>query len=217
MVQPFPDVFSVARRNTVSGHLDPLVFNAELVNEGGHFDTSSHLFKAPTAGIYYFSVSVGLAGGLTAHVELQKNNQAFVNVIRNSTVHPGTETTSRSIMMSLEEGDTIHLVNHADQVAWSTETGLETSFSGFHYQPLHGNMVFFINILYCYLFCIELINVKYALIKTKVICCVILCVGGLVSCQNKPSFSCCQSYNISCSPGQPRRSMAAVYQHSPNP
>ena len=143
-MQPFPAVFSVARRNTVSGHLDPLVFNVELVNEGGHFDTSRHLFIAPTAGIYYFSVSVGLAGGFTAHVELQKNNQAFVNVIRNSTVHPGTDTTSRSILMSLEEGDTIHLVNHADQVAWSTETGLETSFSGFLYQPLHGNMVFFL-------------------------------------------------------------------------
>ena len=140
-MQQFPVVFSVARRDFVAGHLDPLVFNIQLVNEGSHFDTSRHLFTAPTAGIYYFSVSVGLAETLTAHVELQKNNQAFANIIRNSTSHPGTDTMGRSIMMSLEEGDTIHLVNHENQALWSSDSGLETSFSGFLYEPLHGHKV----------------------------------------------------------------------------
>ena len=140
-MQQFPVVFSVARRDFLAGHLDPMVFNIQLVNEGSHFDTSRQLFTAPTSGIYYFSMSVGLAGGLTAHVELQKNNQAFVNIIRNSTSHPGTDTMGRSIMMSLEEGDTVHLVNHENQVAWSSPSGLETSFSGLLYEPSHGHMV----------------------------------------------------------------------------
>ena len=99
---PFPAVFSVARDQPVTGFTNPVAFNIELANEGFHFDTISHRFSAPSTGTYYFSFSVGLFERSTADFVLYVNEDPFVNIIRSSTVHSGTDTIGRSIMMNLK-------------------------------------------------------------------------------------------------------------------
>ena len=132
--------FSVARDDTVSANLEPFPFNIYLYNSGFHYHPLSHTYTAPFAGIYYFSFSVGLAAHGTADFGLYKNFEPYVNILRTSTRHNGTDTIGRAVMMRLEQGDMIYMVNEAGQTARSSPM-METSFSGFQYLPKHGNMV----------------------------------------------------------------------------
>ena len=139
--------FSIARDSPTYGFLDPVTFNVQLVNEGSHYG-SSHRFTAPLDGIYYFSISVGLSSGQTANFTLYKNYKPLANIVRLSTVHNGSDTISRSIMTSLKKDDTIHGVNQENRYVWSSSS-LETSFSGFLYEPANGYPVrFFVNEIY---------------------------------------------------------------------
>ena len=142
-MKDFPVAFSVARNSSTSGLLNPVPFNIELVNEGLHYG-SSHTFTAPSDGIYYFSFSVGLSAGSTANFTLYKNDEPLANILRLATNHNGSDTIGRSIMISLQREDTIHVVNQENRVAWSSPD-LETSFSGFLYEPAHHHAVSFVS------------------------------------------------------------------------
>ena len=142
VMKDFPVAFSVARDSSTSGLLDPAPFNIELVNEGYHYNRN-HTFTAPSDGIYYFSISVGLTAGSTANFTLYKNNEPLANILRLATNHNGYDTIGRSIMISLQREDTIHVVNQENRVAWSSPD-LETSFSGFLYEPAQAYAVSFI-------------------------------------------------------------------------
>ena len=129
--------FSVAREDSLSGSVAPFPFTTYLYLDGLHYDPLSHTLTAPSAGIYFFSFSVGLDAGKTAEFIMYKNLEPFAGIVRRSTTHNGTDTIGRSIMMNLEEGDIIYLVNEAGETARSS-TMKETSFSGFKYEPRHG-------------------------------------------------------------------------------
>ena len=133
--------FCVASNHTISGYRKPVPFNTYLYNAGRHYNPLNHTYTAPSGGIYYFSYSVGLNAHREAEFVLYKNNKAYVNIIRRSTKHDGTDTIGRSVMMRLHRRDTIFMVNEAGRTARSSLM-METSFSGFRYQPKHGNMVY---------------------------------------------------------------------------
>ena len=132
--------FSVAREDSVSGLIEPIPFTTIQYLDGESYDPTTHRFTAPSAGVYFFSFSVGLDAGKTAEFVLYKNFESFAGIVRRSTTHRGTDTIGRSIMMNLEEGDIIYMVNEAGQTARSS-TMKETSFSGFKYEPRHRNPV----------------------------------------------------------------------------
>ena len=132
--------FSVAREDSVSGLIYPFTFTTILYLDGVSYDPTTHRFTAPSAGVYFFSFSVGLDAGKTAEFVLYKNFEPFAGIIRRSTTHNGIDTIGRSIMMNLEEGDIVYMVNEAGQTARSS-TMKETSFSGFKYEPRHRNPV----------------------------------------------------------------------------
>ena len=141
-MKDFPVAFSVARDSSTSGLLNPVPFNIQLVNEGYHFH-SNHTFTAPSDGIYYFSISVGLTAGSSANFTLYKNDEPLANILRLATNHNGSDTIGRSIMIPLQREDTVHVVNQENRVAWSSPD-LETSFSGFLYEPALDHAVSFI-------------------------------------------------------------------------
>ena len=128
--------FSVATHSS-STSIDsaaPVQFNELLYDDGYNYDFFSHEFSAPSDGVYYFSFSVGLIGGGMANFILQKNNEPFATIIRESTSHNGTDTIGRSVMMVLEESDRVNIVNTVGLTARSSELK-ETSFCGFKYEP----------------------------------------------------------------------------------
>ena len=132
--------FSVAREDTLSGSSNPVTFTVSLYNAGYHYDELSHVFTAPSSGVYFFSFSLGLVTGGRANFILYKNDEPFVNILRESTTHTGTDTIGRSVMMELDLFDTVHIANPAGYTARSSELK-ETSFCGFKYEPKHGNQV----------------------------------------------------------------------------
>ena len=132
--------FSVARHDTLSGSANPLPFDEIIYNSGFYFNTVSNIFTAPSSGVYYFCFSVGLEPRGTARLTLYKNDEPFVNILRESTTHTGTDTIGRSVMMELNEDDTVHIGNPLGYTARSSELK-ETSFCGFKYEPKHGNQV----------------------------------------------------------------------------
>ena len=133
-------VFSVGRKDDISGTMNPFQFDIILYNEENHFDMLDNHFTAPSAGIYYFSLSVGLVAGGTADFRFCKNGVPFATLFRNSTTYNGNDTIGRSVMTPLVTGDIIQIGNFGGQTARSSNLK-ETSFSGFKYEPKHGNRV----------------------------------------------------------------------------
>ena len=128
--------FSVATHSTTTSidSTAPVQFDEMLYDDGFHYDVLSHEFSAPSAGVYYFSFSVGLIGGGMANFILQKNHEPFATIVRESTSHNGTDTIGRSVMMELAQSDKVNIVNTIGLTARSSELK-ETSFCGFKYEP----------------------------------------------------------------------------------
>ena len=135
-----PVVFSVAKNSMLGGTANPVIFNHILFNDYSHYDVSTNKFTAPSSGIYFFSLSVGVAYQIQVEFVLYVNDEPFTSITRESTAHTGTDVIGRSIMMYLNESDTVHVVNKENKVAWSSQL-LETSFAGFKYEPAHDNKV----------------------------------------------------------------------------
>ena len=57
-----------------------------------------------------------------------------MDVFRNSTAHNDVDTFGKSILVELNAGDTMYVSNGDNQFTWSSNL-LETSFSGFEYDP----------------------------------------------------------------------------------
>ena len=137
--------FSVARTSLLAGSANPFPFSFLLVNEGSAYDEFTHYFIAPATGIYFFSFSVGVMEQLQTNITVYRNQDKFIDIRRDSTVHPGDEVIGRSVMLSMNQGDTINLAN-AENVVYSSAL-LETSFTGFQYLPAHGIQVCKLNIM----------------------------------------------------------------------
>ena len=133
-------VFSVARNSPLSGAANPVTFDQILVNDNSHYDVSTNKFTASSSGVYFFTFSIGIpAPARQSQVELvvYLNNAPFTSIIHQPT---GIDVIGRSIMMNLNEWDTVHFVNKENSVAYSSQL-LETSFAGFKYEPARGNKV----------------------------------------------------------------------------
>ena len=135
-----PVVFSVARNSLLGGDMNPVPFNQILFNDYSLYDVSTNKFTAPSSGIYFFTLSVGVTGGLPVELMLYVNDVHFTSIIRESTARKGTDVIGRSIMMSLNQSDTVHVGNGNNRVAFSTQL-LELSFAGFKYEPAYNNKV----------------------------------------------------------------------------
>ena len=134
-----PVVFSVARNSSLSEIMNPVPFNQILVNDYSHYDVSTNKFTALSSGIYFFTFSVGAEAFMPVKLVLYVNDVPFTSIIRESTSHNGTDVIGRSIMMLLEMSDTVHVAKE-DDGSWYSDL-LETSFTGFKYDPPDGNKV----------------------------------------------------------------------------
>ena len=135
-----PVVFSAARNSMLGGNVNPVTFNQILFNDNSHFNVSTNKFTAPSSGIYFITLSVGVTGGLPVELMLYVNDVPFTSIIRESTARTGTDVIGRSIMMNLDKSDTVHIGNKRNTLVYSSQL-LETSFAGFKYEPIHHNKV----------------------------------------------------------------------------
>jgi hypothetical protein len=106
--------FSVYR-STALGTPGTIIFNIASINRGSAYNTSTGIFTAPVAGIYYFSFFCMANSAASLWVQFFKNG-ALVNVGGNPyNGYPSNAPTgtfgplSGSILMSLNVGDTANL------------------------------------------------------------------------------------------------------------
>ena len=144
-----PVAFSVSREKPLKKPSNPVPFNVNLVNLGFHFNMRNHKFTAPSAGLYYFSFSIGIPPSLSVEFILYKNGQPFVDITQAYMNKNGHDILSRSIMTELRAGDNLYMVNNGS--ALYSDHLKPTSFLGFKYEPLYDDMEVGLNIL-CGLF-----------------------------------------------------------------
>ena len=133
--------FSVFREDTLCGWADPVSFEHVLYqSETSYFDMDRQRFEAPSSGIYYFTYSLGLVATGTANLALYKNDEEIVTALRTATSIGGDDTMGRSVLIHLDKGDTVRLVNDVAKTARSSSLK-ETSFSGFKYEPATASSV----------------------------------------------------------------------------
>ena len=130
--------FSVTRDTFLIGETDPVPFNIHFVNVGGHYNTLSHRFLAPSTGIYFICISTGLFSGTSVNIELIVRDEPYIDLNRRSTHHSDSDIISRCIMLMLSQNDEVYVFNPEGEAAWSSNL-MEMSFSGFKYEPAFGS------------------------------------------------------------------------------
>lgn len=134
--------FSVARQKNADGQTSQIIpFPEVLINEGKAFDVVNHYFKVPQDGIYFFSYSIGAVTATKADVMLRYNVNLVGALERNSTTHNGHDIMSRATMMRATKGTLIFVSLPQDAEVYSNLKDRHTSFSGFLYEPVHGQQV----------------------------------------------------------------------------
>ena len=108
--------FSVTRDTFLIGEADPVPFNIHFVNVGGHYNTLSHRFLAPTAGIYFICISTGLYSKTSENIELFVRDEPYIDRKRRFTHHSDSDI----IMLLLGHNDEVHEVGPDGEPAMSS-------------------------------------------------------------------------------------------------
>jgi len=129
--------FSVAMSENQTTSANPLIYDTEVLNvgiDGPVFNMSSGIFTCQWPGVYFFHLSAGARPQREIRVNVTRNfpDEQIGSLIRTSRSHVGVDTLSRTLLVSLQTGDEVHVVNDLGSELYST-TGYHTSFTGFLY------------------------------------------------------------------------------------
>lgn len=130
-------VFMSVSRESSFSESGKVPFNKYYVNSE-HFNSSSHSFKCPKTGTYFFSITTGLGSRETVTLELKHRLYTF-GLTRSSTSHGNLDTVSRSMMFRCERDDEVFINLASGSLHGSNE--IPISWNGFLYDPYHRNQV----------------------------------------------------------------------------
>jgi hypothetical protein len=128
--------FSVAV-NVTSPITGLISFNRMLVNEGSAWSPSANTFTAPTAGLYFFSITspdaAGGNGGTTVVVNLTTTQ---LNTCNCGGSQNGNMIIRGAVMLQLNAGDTVQFRVHG-----TIKGGGMLNAQGFLYSPMRGPQI----------------------------------------------------------------------------
>ncbi|XP_029025612.2 cerebellin-1-like [Betta splendens] len=111
-----------------------LTYNNVIMNIGDGYNSSTGIFVAPVAGVYYFTFSYHAGGHEKTILDMYKNSTLIVrssdhksNVV---TAHNG----GNASFLQLVKGDQVYVRMLAQSHIWAAE--LHTTFSGFLVSPM---------------------------------------------------------------------------------
>ena len=133
-------VFSYAFNSPDSNPLNPLKFDVNVTDVNGGYDSNSGVFRPLFPGLYFLTMGVGVDTSSVANqvdYSMSCSGQCgagFVStkITRTHTNYQGFDSLSRGVIVNIPVGAEI-TVSSANPF-WSS-AALQTSFSGFYYQP----------------------------------------------------------------------------------
>ena len=133
-------LFSYGYDSSETNPTNPLQFNVNVSDVGGDYDSSTGLFRPSLPGIWFLTYSAGVDSTTTlTEVDFTMscsgcNAQTFMSskLRRSHTDYQGIDTLSRSVIVDLPVNSQITITSAN---AYYSSAGLQTSFSGFYYQP----------------------------------------------------------------------------------
>jgi hypothetical protein len=125
VITPLRPAFTAYRvGSNLSGAINPLIFDATHLNNGGHYSTSTGRFTAPVTGMYYFFATIDPISTGSISVQFKINGSDVTNIRAYAPVADGSQGTACVLQLSAN-----------DYVTVSTNCGVESSlshFTGFH-------------------------------------------------------------------------------------
>jgi hypothetical protein len=136
-------VFRAARVTSIinSPRYAAIQLDKLIINIGQAWDACNSRLVVPKTGIYFLSWSAASVSNIQHIIELQVNgtvkSRSFIY-----TINPGSDTSSQALLLALNTGDVVRLLlTELTTQSIYSDTNYQTSFSGFLYEPTHGQAV----------------------------------------------------------------------------
>ncbi|KAL2093447.1 hypothetical protein ACEWY4_010759 [Coilia grayii] len=129
--------FSVARTSPILGvralhSKEPLTFDVEYVNIGGHFNKTSGRFTCHYPGAYFFAFTVGKHPRRAVSVKLMRGKGEVQAMVFDEDMSRRREMQSQSLLLLLQRGESVWLYSQQDdRYGIYSNQGRYTTFSGF--------------------------------------------------------------------------------------
>ena len=118
-------IFFAANSSRQSGFQDPVIFERDLINPGGHYSSSTGQFTAPCDGIYQFSVSIQYSSYVL--VDLYIDNALVYDDPRAGSYNYYRAYT---VLQELTTGQTVHVVVDSSSGVEGDPRYIESYFAG---------------------------------------------------------------------------------------
>jgi hypothetical protein len=137
-------VFRAARVTSILNSVNEVAIPLDqlIINIGQAWDACNSQLVIPKTGIYFLSWSAASITNSTHIIELRVNGavkaRSFVY-----TSYPDSDTSSQALLLPLKTGDVAKLILFTYNAVPSiySDINYQTSFSGFLYEPVHGQAV----------------------------------------------------------------------------
>ena len=134
--------FRVVRTTSITS-MSQVTFDKVMLNEGNVWNISANKFIAPYDGIYLFSFSGGIRYQSGAVIYLTRNTTELMQApgAYGDVFFSGVDVVSKTCVLALKAADPIHLRYIQKSYLYSDATYRPITFSGFYYNPIHGQQV----------------------------------------------------------------------------
>ena len=128
-------IFSVARVSDESS-MGRIMFETVLVDVGDNWQQTNSEYHVPVSGLYFFTASRGTPSGYFSYMWIRVNNVIEKYIYGHDTTSNNGRMSSGSFLVYLSAGDVVHV--EAGNSIPQSDFRMQTSFSGFHYNPATG-------------------------------------------------------------------------------
>ena len=107
--------------------MDPLVYNRILVNEGNAWNPDTNTVVIPYTGYYLVHYGGGVGAGTQLWLQLYSDTTKVTLLYRESTVHNGVDTMSKSIVRRFTAGNKLKIKTRSNTFS---DSNMQTTFMG---------------------------------------------------------------------------------------